>query len=296
MMSESADLLGGIAAAALWMGRSAVARKPVPLPPMLTHCANRSRHVCATVEYSDNLRLDIWRPAKATAAPVFVFVPGGGWILGQRRPQGYALMSRLVEQGWICVAIDYRVAPRHRWPMPFVDVKKAYSWVLDNIADYQGDPQSVAIGGASAGAHLSALMGLTQTGRRKPRAVVGLYGSYDWEGRDTLYRRAFMRFLERVVVGRLQKSGPHIFSEASPMRRVTPDAPPFLLIHGTSDRLCPVSEARRFNSILRAVSTSPMEYCEIEGAAHGFDLLHPEQTAIAVDRACRFLAAAVSHK
>ncbi|HEY1442485.1 MAG TPA: alpha/beta hydrolase, partial [Mycobacterium sp.] len=107
---------------------------------------------------------DIWRRRdlpRDGKAPVLLQVPGGAWVIGMRRPQAYPLMSHLAARGWVCVSIGYRVSPRHTWPDHIVDVKRALAWVKENIADYGGDPNFVAITGGSAGGHLSALAALT---------------------------------------------------------------------------------------------------------------------------------------
>ena len=62
--------------------------------------------------------LDVWRrkDLPAQPAPVLIFLPGGAWVHGKCMGQGSALMSRLAEQGWVCLAVNYRVSPHHRWP------------------------------------------------------------------------------------------------------------------------------------------------------------------------------------
>ena len=70
-------------------------------------------------------------------------------------------MNQMAAKGWVCVAINYRLAPRDPWPAHIVDVKRAIAWVKDNIADYGGDPDYLAITGGSAGGHLAALAALT---------------------------------------------------------------------------------------------------------------------------------------
>ncbi len=67
----------------------------------------------------------------------------------------------MAERGWVCVSIDYRVSPKHTWPDHIVDVKRALAWIKENIAEYGGDPDFVAITGGSAGGHLSSLAALT---------------------------------------------------------------------------------------------------------------------------------------
>jgi acetyl esterase/lipase len=234
--------------------------------------------------------LDVWRrddlPAKP--APVLVFVPGGAWIHGRSMGQGSALMSRLAEQGWVCLAIDYRVAPHHRWPRHITDVKTAIAWARANVDKFGGDRNFVAVAGCSAGGHLCALAGLTpgdpaheaelpEGADSSVDAVVGIYGRYDWEDRSTPERDRFVDFLERVVVMRTIARHPELFRDASPIARVHRNAPPFLVIHGSKDSVIPVEQARSFVERLRAVSHSMVGYLELPGAGHGFDLIDGER-------------------
>ena len=235
--------------------------------------------------------LDVWRRADLPAepAPVLVFVPGGAWVIGSRFLQGYALMSHLAAQGWVCVSIDYRVAPHHRWPAHITDVKTAIAWARANVDKFGGDRNFVAVAGCSAGGHLAALAGLTandaQMQAELPEgsdtsvdAVVGIYGRYDWVDTSTAERARFVDFLERVVVGQRISKHPEVFRNASPIARVHADAPPFLVIHGTGDRVIPVEQARIFVDRLRAASRSVVSYLELPGAGHGFDLTDGART------------------
>jgi acetyl esterase/lipase len=235
--------------------------------------------------------LDVWRrkDLPAQPAPVLIFVPGGAWIHGSRLLQGYALMSHLAELGWVCLSIDYRVAPHHRWPDHITDVKTAIAWARANVDKFGGDRNFVAIAGTSAGGHLSALAGLTinddemqaelpEGSDTSVDAVVGIYGRYDWEDRSTAERARFMDFLERVVVKRKASRHPEIFRKASPIARVHPKAPPFLVIHGTGDSVIPVAQARSFVERLRAVSHSVVSYVELPGAGHAFDMIDGART------------------
>ena len=82
---------------------------------------------------------------------MLIQVPGGAWAVGDKRVQAYTLMSQMAELGWICVSINYSKSPRCTFPAHLIDVKRALAWVRDNIADYGGDPDFVAITGGSAG-------------------------------------------------------------------------------------------------------------------------------------------------
>jgi acetyl esterase/lipase len=188
--------------------------------------------------------------------------------------------------------VEYRTSPHHRWPRQIIDVKAAIAWTRANIDRFSGHTDFIAIAGRSAGGHLAALAGLTPgepQWQRKLRedadtsvdAVVSICGCYDWEDRSTAERKRFMEFLEHMVVKRRQSERPDLFRSASPVALVRAEAPPFLVIHGTSDALIPVSEARCFVERLKQVSRAPVSYVELPGAAHGFDLLDGARTGAA---------------
>jgi acetyl esterase/lipase len=261
-----------------------------PVVKMRQH--RRSLHR-ASVRYGDHPSqlLDVWRPKELPVepAPVMIFVPGGAWIHGGRQLQGYALMSHLAQQGWVCLSVNYRVSPHNRWPQHITDVKTAIAWARANVDRFGGDRNFVAIAGCSAGGHIAALAGLTpndpemqadlaQGSDTSVDAVVGIYGRYDWEDRSTPERDRFVDFLERVVVKRKIDRHPEIFRKASPIAQVHPDAPPFLVIHGSGDSVIPVAQARSFVERLRAVSRSVVSYLELPGAGHGFDMTDGART------------------
>lgn len=301
----SAAALAGLAAA-----DAPVAPWPAPdgVAPFRRARRLRSRYLYrSAVRYGDAPQqlLDVWRRPDLLGgnAPVLVFVPGGGWLHGGRQLQGYSLMSHLAERGWVCVSVQYRVAPRHRWPRHIRDVRAAVAWVRAHIDQFGGDPRFVAVAGCSAGGHLAALTGLTPhdadfnaelTLDADPSvdAVVSLYGRYDWIDRSTRERDQFVRFIEKIVVRRSIERHHDVFESASPLARVHPDAPPFLVIHGDSDHVIPVWEAHAFVDRLRSVSRSAVRYLEIPGAGHGFDLTSPHSAHAAVHATSHFLQAA----
>ena len=275
------------------------------VPPMLRAMAQRRKYMYrANVAYgkAPGQLLDVWRRKDLPPgpAPVMVFVPGGGWVHGSRMLQGYALMSHLAKRGWICLSAEYRVAPQHRWPRHVQDVNAAIAWARANAQAVGGDPNFVAVAGCSAGGHLAALAGLTPGAPEfgselapgadtSVDAVVGIYGRYDWEVRSTPGRDEFVRFLERIVVrGRIDAT-PEIFTQASPIARIRSDAPPFFVVHGSSDRVIPVAQARAFVERLRAVSRNRVSYLELPGAGHGFDLTDGRRTGTATAAIGTFL-------
>ena len=99
-----------------------------------------------------------------------------------------------------------------------------------------------------------------------------VYGRYDWFSTQGSGRPEFVAFLERFVVKRPQVDDRQVFRDASPVCRLSPDAPPFFVLHGRDDSVIPVGEAREFATALRAASKSPVAYAELPGAQHAFDV------------------------
>ncbi|SPM37166.1 esterase [Mycobacterium rhizamassiliense] len=248
-------------------------------------------------------KADIWRRRdlpRDGKAPVLLQVPGGAWMIGMRRPQAYPLMSHLAARGWVCVSIGYRVSPRHTWPDHIVDVKRALGWVKENIAQYGGDPDFVAITGGSAGGHLCSLAALTPNDPKyqpgfedadtSVTAAVPVYGRYDWFSTEGEGRREFVELLEKLVVKRKFDAHRDIYVDASPIRRLRADAPPFFVLHGHDDSLIPVGEAAEFVEELRAVSKSPVAYAELPNAQHAFDIFSSPRGHRSAEAVARFLS------
>jgi acetyl esterase/lipase len=246
--------------------------------------------------------LDAYRHrSRPSGRPVFVYVHGGGWVLGDKREQGLPLMLHLAAHGWVCLTVNYRLSPRATFPDHLVDVKRAIAWVKEHAAEYGGDPGFLVVSGGSAGGHLAALAALTpddsayQPGFEdvdtSVDACVPIYGVYDFLNRDGLRGEAFTRYLlERLVMKVPFALHRDAYERASPMDRVTASAPPVLVVHGANDSLVPVGEARHFVELLRASSRAPVAYAELPGAQHAFEVFRSLRTAHAVDAIARFLA------
>jgi acetyl esterase/lipase len=269
-----------------------------PQPAPLWKAAGQRRYVYrSSVHYGGHPSqlLDVWRCEEhpGAAAPVLIFIPGGAWVFGSRALQGHALMAHLVRRGWVCLSLQYRTSPQHRWPRQMTDVKAAIAWARANVDQFGGDSNFIVAAGCSAGGHLAALAGLTANDPQwqadlpadadtSVDAVVSTYGIYDWQDRSTAQRARFMEFLERVVVKRSQVRHPEVFRAASPVDRVHKAAPPFLVVHGSRDSLIPVGEARAFVHKLRSVSAATVGYAELPGVGHGFDLTDAARTGAVV--------------
>lgn len=235
----------------------------------------------------------------ASGAPVLLQVHGGGWTIGKKEEQALPLMQHLAAKGWVCVAINYRLAPRDRWPAQIVDVKAAIAWVRAHIAEYGGDTEYLAITGGSAGGHLASLAALTpgdpafqpgfEDADTHVEVAVPYYGVYDMAGASGLPNARLMRagFLAKRIFA--PGASDADFEAASPLLRVTPDAPDFFVVHGSRDTLVNVGQARAFVAALRATSKATVAYAELPGAQHAFDIFPSIRSAHLVRATDRFL-------
>ena len=230
--------------------------------------------------------LDVYVPAETPpqAAPVLLQVHGGGWTIGNKDQQGIPLMQHLAAKGWVCVAINYRLSPKHAFPAHVIDVKKAIAWIKEHIEAYGGDPDYVAITGGSAGGHLCALAALTPDRKEwqpgfedvdtSVQVAVPHYGVYDFAGSTGLRSAEQLRdrFLAPRILQTTWAEEPEAFEAASPILQVSEDAPDFFVLHGRYDTLVPVDQARLFVEELRRTSKRTVTYAELPGAQHAFDV------------------------
>ena len=246
--------------------------------------------------------LDVYRPAEPVeGAPVLLQVHGGGWTIGNKDQQGIPLMQHLAAKGWICVAINYRLAPRDPFPAQIIDVKRAIAWIREHIEEYGGDPDYLAITGGSAGGHLTALAAVTpndpdyQPGFEDADTSVAVavphYGVYDFAGSTGLRSAELMRdrFLAPRVVRRTWEEAPEVFEAGTPLLRITKEAPDFFVLHGAHDSLVSVEQARLFVQRLREVSGATVVYAELPGAQHAFDVFPSIRSAHVVRAIDRYL-------
>jgi acetyl esterase/lipase len=247
--------------------------------------------------------LDIYRSRhlEHDRAPVLLQVHGGAWTIGEKDRQALPLMTHLASRGWICVAINYRLAPRDPFPAQIIDVKRAIAWVREHIAAYGGDPDYLAITGGSAGGHLAALAALTpgdpayqpgfEDADTSVQVAVPHYGVYDLAGATGLRSAIGMRdrFLAPRVVQRTWEEAPEVFEAGSPILRITPEAPDFFVIHGTHDTLVSIEQARLFVARLREVSKRTVAYAELPGAQHAWDVFGSVRCGHVVRAVDRFL-------
>ena len=234
--------------------------------------------------------LDVVTPVQRPAAPmpVLIHIHGGAWVLGKRNQQAKPLLNHLARNGWLCIDINYRLAPKHRFPAMLTDVLRAIVWAKANVAKYGGDPARIALTGGSAGGHLTALGVLAHDrAGAKPgfadadcsvQAAVPCYGRFDFTDRLNLWGRNHAS-LRKWEADKIMAPGASDadWDLASPIALVRGDAPPMLVIHGTHDTLIPVAEGAAFAKAQREAGGS-VDHIELSGGQHAFDTMESALT------------------
>lgn len=262
--------------------------------------------VHAGIQYAEGAgrrhQLDVHVPITGVMrAPVLFQVHGGGWVVGHKRQQGMPLVNHMAARGWVCVSANYRLSPRATFPDHLIDLKRALAWTRQHIAEYGGDPDFIVVTGGSAGGHLCSLLALSANDPRyQPgfehidtgvQGCVPFYGVYDFRDRHSVHKhRGLALVVNRLVMKATPESDPEAFDLASPIARIHPDAPPFLIVHGDQDSMAPHEEARVFVKVLREVSREKVVYVELPGVQHAFEVFHSIRTEHATAAVFRFLS------
>jgi acetyl esterase len=208
--------------------------------------------------------------------PVVVYYHGGGWVIGDLDYQDVACRYVANHTPALVVSVDYRLAPEHKFPVPFDDCYAALEWVADNAGSIGGDPRRIAVAGDSAGGNLAAAVCIKARDDNGPAIAHQLLvypvtnHSYDTpsyaenaEG-YMLTRDSMIWFWNHYLSSMADSSNPH----ASPLQ--VSDAsglPPATIITAGFDPLRDEGEA--YGEKLKAAGV-PVSITRYDGMIHGF--------------------------
>ena len=229
------------------------------------------------IEYAnvagESLKLDASVPEGAGPFPAVILVHGGGWTGGDKsggNSKGYMvpMHDALSAAGFAWFSINYRLAPKHKYPACIEDVETAIRWVKAHAAEYHLDPKRIALSGESAGGHLVALAAVRADASTRMAAIIPFYGRFDLT--DDVQPGAPLRTNYAALFGRptFDTEAQTLLHEASPLLRVKKGLPPFLLVHGSADKTVPYEQSTLLLARLRAAGV-PSELLTIQGGAHG---------------------------
>lgn len=201
--------------------------------------------------------------------PAVVLVHGGGWITGDRRANVEPLFEPLTNAGFAWFSISYRLASDVAvFGAAIEDVEQAVQFIRTHAAEYSIDPSRLALAGESAGGQLASMAALSPKLKGAVKGVVALYSQSDLV---TLAKTSnhvpseLRRAVESTAWAGFLLAG---LQRLSPIYNVRADMPPFLLIHGTADRLVPFEQSERMCEKMQEAGAA-CELYAVNGGGHG---------------------------
>jgi acetyl esterase/lipase len=195
-------------------------------------------------------KLDVYLHPSSAVHRAIVYVHGGGFVTGDKRPCPNHILGPALKHGYSVVSVNYRLAPQHPFPAAIEDVSAAVRFVKAQASQWRINPDRLVLTGESAGGLISALTGAKLVGDDQVAAVMPMYGEVDLELRVSENPCAVdMKAIERPPGGCISNGlGAFLgFKEiktdadratiraASTVAQVHDRMPPYLLIHGTRD-------------------------------------------------------------
>jgi acetyl esterase/lipase len=231
-------------------------------------------------------------PHVTTALPLIVAIYGGAWSFGSR--DGLGPFARwYAQRGYAVAVVDYRHAPRFRFPVQRDDVEDALRTIAVHARDWRVDPQHVVLFGRSAGAELALIV----AERPQPVRVAGVVAYYapidlvgGWNDPPRPDPAGVRGILEAYIGGPPDAAHASAYRAASPLDGAHRGMPAVLLICGQRDELVRIAFQRTFAARLRALGV-PVVAIELPWANHAFDEVDGLGAAIAHDATLRFLGA-----
>ena len=239
---------------------------------------------------AESERLDLSRPVGGgPSLPLVVWAHGGAWVGGDKSDVGF-YMHRLAAEGFVCVAINYALAPETNYPEPVRQLGRALAWLTEHATSYGLSPDHVVLAGSSAGGQVAAQYAAIVTSPPYA-AAVGIEPALDssqlagtvlhcgpYDPADALQGRGWRGWYARTVgwayLGTKDFGAPQV-REASVVTHLTAAFPPTLLTAGEKDSLSP--QAHAFAARLAELGV-PHEGLWFAGVDHEFqlDMYRPE--------------------
>ncbi len=200
--------------------------------------------------------------------PAVLLIHGGAWRAGNKTHLRF-VGKMLAEHGYVAVMINYRLAPKHKFPAQYDDCQAALEWMRTNADRYQIDPNWIAAWGYSAGGHLSALLA-TRLSSTEPAndatttahtsttstALKGLQafvaGGAPCDFRSIPPNVDFLSFW----LGGTRTAAPEMYIAASPRQFVSKHTPPGFFFHGEDDTLVNIRDPKALVADLEKLHTS----------------------------------------
>lgn len=220
---------------------------------------------------------EVYLPSRIEEAPVAVLVHGGGWVAGL--PVSMEQLGRaLADRGMVVFNASYRtLMAGGGYPQTFDDVACAVRYARSE-ASRLGASEDVTLVGHSAGAHLAAVVALTDDTFGGDCPWEGSSVPERWVGLAGIYRLSAVEPVMEALLGGDRQTVPDAWTAADPFEHLAAaDDVDMIVIHGIDDEIVPASSSREFALALRDGGVE-VTLEVLEGTRH-MDMLDPEVTA-----------------
>lgn len=228
-----------------------------------------------------SLAVDIYVPQSKTKRlpPLMVWVHGGAWYLYDKKQYPKAL----VEAGFAVASLDFRQSTEARFPAQIHDIKAGIRFLRSKAADYGYRVDRIAIGGASSGGHLAAMVGVSNGDQQlegtlgdylsassKVDAIVDYFGASNLTtilAQSTPYGLSVRQPALDKLLGAQPDSVLELAKLASPVLHVDRNDPPLLLLHGDQDPQMPINQSHELQGAYEKLGRDA-KLIVVHGAAH----------------------------
>jgi acetyl esterase/lipase len=231
------------------------------------------------------LALDLYLPEGVKSPPLLVWVHGGAWTTGSKA----GVRPEFVQNGFAVASVDFRQSTDARFPAQVHDIKAAIRYLRANAATYGYRVDKIAIAGDSSGAHLAALVGVTNGHRELEgtigdslnqsssiQAIVSYYGASDLRTiltQSTPFGLNMRRPALERLLGALPDQTPELAALASPVSHIDSQDPPLMLLHGDQDPQMPINQSHELEGAYEQLGLD-VTFRVVHGAAHGGDVFY----------------------
>ncbi len=226
------------------------------------------------------LTFDVLKPKTGANGVAILYMVSGGWISPYVPPQRAAIQFQvLLDKGFTVIPVRHGSSPKYVVPEIVADVRRAVRFVRYHAGQWGIDPKRLGVHGASAGGHLSLVLG-TGSDEGDPAATEDFMKESDRVASVVAYfppvdLRPLARGAKPVFTGGIYDRFPALnfdkdkAPDCSPIVNVSPDDPPTLLVHGDKDTLVPISNSQRIHEAFQKAKVKS-QFITIEGSPHGF--------------------------
>lgn len=217
-------------------------------------------------------KMDIYLPAgrSTSTTKALILIHGGAWVSGDKAEMNEAINTfKTLLPDYAFFNINYRLATTggNLWPTQLNDVDAAVNFIINRKDEYKFNHKMMAIGGASAGAHLALLQAYKSNTNGNFKAAVDLFGPTDMKD---LYNtsNANTQFVLGLFMGGTPASNPTGYTNASPLYAVNSSSVPTIILHGTLDNVVPIHQSNSLNNRLATAGVTK-QYEKYTGEGHG---------------------------